>query len=313
MNTNNKKSFPIKFRSEVFLWTAVGVAAFVFGFYFYNFHGKLITTTNGEWGTFGDFIGGTLNPFFSFLSFIALLTTINLQRKELKASRKELKASTKQLKRTANAQEMAQKALDKQLQTQSKQQFENTFFSLLDQHNQILEANEEKFRSIYTEVLSASGTYGLDHSKKNLQSHNQKCGHYFRVLYQLLKFIATNHPGSVISEDFSKAEIQNSPVPSNEKMYSNIVRAFLDYKLTQLLAINCYCDTDDNTNLKFKLVVERYALLEHMPFTYVGAEYFPDVMLKTREHYDDRAFGNSEFVKTLPSYLTRSNSDQSPV
>lgn len=40
----------------------------------------------GLMGTFGDFIGGTLNPILTFLTFICLLITISLQRKELKKS-----------------------------------------------------------------------------------------------------------------------------------------------------------------------------------------------------------------------------------
>ena len=42
-----------------------------------------------QWGAFGDFMGGTLNPIFAFLSFICLLMTIVLQNTELKETRKE--------------------------------------------------------------------------------------------------------------------------------------------------------------------------------------------------------------------------------
>ncbi|HCU84862.1 putative phage abortive infection protein [Methylophilus sp. UBA6697] len=296
MNANNKNSFLLKFQSEVFFWIAVGVAAFVFGFYFYNFHGDLITTTNGEWGTFGDFVGGTLNPFFSFLSFIALLTTINLQRKELKASRKELKASTKQLKRTANAQEMAQDALAKQLETQSKQQFENTFFSLLDQHNKLLEFHQNDIARALHNIVIARRYPTLSSAKTDLTTYNASIGQYFRVLYQLLKLIANSIPNSNIYPDFSVDSIKESAFAPDEKMYSNIVRSFLNYDVTQLLAINCYCSSDQDTYFKFKLLIERYAFLEHMPFGVTGYAKYAETLTETKNHYDPKAFGNSQFI-----------------
>lgn len=40
-------------------------------------------------GPFGDFFGGMLNPTLTFLMFMGLLSTINLQQKELSLTRKE--------------------------------------------------------------------------------------------------------------------------------------------------------------------------------------------------------------------------------
>ncbi|MCO7252133.1 hypothetical protein [Pseudoalteromonas sp. Ps84H-4] len=42
-----------------------------------------------QWGAFGDFMGGVLNPIFAFLSFLCLLIAIVLQNLELKETRKE--------------------------------------------------------------------------------------------------------------------------------------------------------------------------------------------------------------------------------
>jgi uncharacterized membrane protein len=39
------------------------------------------------WGTFGDYIGGVLNPIFSFLAFIGVLLTVLLQAKQLDIAR----------------------------------------------------------------------------------------------------------------------------------------------------------------------------------------------------------------------------------
>lgn len=74
------------------LTTASMTIAIVFGLYFTNFSGGL-SNKNDVWGTFGDFIGGTLNPILSFFALIALLLTIILQSRELEATREELKRS----------------------------------------------------------------------------------------------------------------------------------------------------------------------------------------------------------------------------
>ncbi|QFY43421.1 hypothetical protein F6R98_13005 [Candidatus Methylospira mobilis] len=64
----------------------------VFGIYFYAFHSPL-NHESSAWGDFGDFIGGTLSPILTFVSIIALVHTIELQRQQLQIARKELKNS----------------------------------------------------------------------------------------------------------------------------------------------------------------------------------------------------------------------------
>jgi uncharacterized membrane protein len=72
--------------------------------YFLNFHGSL-SSEHAVWGTFGDFMGGVLNPTLSFLALIALLSTLYLQSEELKISRADAIESRKELSRSAEAQE----------------------------------------------------------------------------------------------------------------------------------------------------------------------------------------------------------------
>jgi len=106
---------------------AIIAIVFVFTVYFLNFNNGF-SDDQGVWGTFGDFMGGTLNPILSFLSLIALLSTIVLQQKELGLSRTELKYTRDELERSANAQVATQTILDEQSDTMARQQFESTFF-----------------------------------------------------------------------------------------------------------------------------------------------------------------------------------------
>ena len=53
----------------------------VFGLYFFTFSGEL--GTQEMFAQFGDFIGGLLNPIFSFLTIVLLIGSLFLQRQEL--------------------------------------------------------------------------------------------------------------------------------------------------------------------------------------------------------------------------------------
>ena len=63
-------------------------------------------------GALGDYFGGLLNPIFAFLSFMGVLWTLKMSREELAATRG---------------------VMDAQLKTQSLQQFDSLFFSLLSE------------------------------------------------------------------------------------------------------------------------------------------------------------------------------------
>jgi hypothetical protein len=273
---------------------AIGLVGLVLTFYLMEFNNGF-SSENSDWGTFGDFVGGTLNPILSFLSLTALLLTIVLQSKELESTRKELE-------RSASAQEKTEAVLSKQSETQSKQQFENTFFSLLDQHNKALEKistptgiyNEGRSDLDIVRLSVFSGNHkNLQDAKNALEKQNGVCGHYFRVLYQVLKFIATNVPDGSIGPTFNQDEITSSNLAPSEKMYSNIVRSFLSYDATQLLAVNCYCADRHDTYWNFKLLIERYSFLEHMPFKIKEQDH--ELLISTKDFYSTNAFGRTQF------------------
>jgi len=81
-------------------------------------------------GTFGDMFG-VVNALFSGLAFAGLIYTILLQREELKAQRQELQLNREELRLTRD--EFA-----KQSETFTKDQFENTFFALIELHEVII-------------------------------------------------------------------------------------------------------------------------------------------------------------------------------
>lgn len=76
---------PVKIAAIV---SAVLVLA-VAGSYALRF-GPKVSNDTGAWGQFGDFVGGTLNPVFAMLAFLALLWSIALQADEFERASSHL-------------------------------------------------------------------------------------------------------------------------------------------------------------------------------------------------------------------------------
>jgi Putative phage abortive infection protein len=196
-------------------WVAVVLALLAIGVYIYGI--RLDSTA--KIGTFGDFVGGTLNPVFAFISFLALLYTINIQLKELALSRQELRLTREELSKSADA-------LQSQNETSKRQRFENTLFSMIGVLNQIVvdmdigglnntKSGRDCFNVFFTqlEALYSQRGYHISmgdspaliekrkqHSKSRLNtaydkfylSTHTELGHYFRVLFNIFRYIDRN-------------------------------------------------------------------------------------------------------------------------
>ncbi|MBS7596893.1 hypothetical protein [Pseudomonas sp. RC2C2] len=99
---------------RIYIGLCIGTCLFfgLMGLYFWQFHGAL-STDQGRWGEFGDFLGGTLNPFLGLVSVILLALTLREQRRILAESKQQ--TILEELQRLiANASER----LDEHLRTQ---------------------------------------------------------------------------------------------------------------------------------------------------------------------------------------------------
>jgi large-conductance mechanosensitive channel len=88
------------------LLTLISVVLIVAVFYFVNFNSHLLkdhawwnvyqnlSKDTGTWGTFGDYVGGILNPIIAAFAFYLIAKTYELQKKELEATRNLLEIST---------------------------------------------------------------------------------------------------------------------------------------------------------------------------------------------------------------------------
>lgn len=281
-----------------------------------------------DWGAFGDYIGGALSPILAFASFMALLYTIRLQSEELKATREELA-------RSAKAQENSEKALAEQSQIFHQQQFESTFFTLLNEINVLVKDVKQSFD---TEWISTASDFqniknyrqrefciALNYFKsKHLE---QECHYAYYIEYrdenfdlnqkevnenikQIQLWIDSQIDGfqkfSLLTYQILKLINQSSS--DNKKQYANLLRTCIPFQLLQLLYINIY-RPDTEYFQKYKKLLEKFAFLEHMPFSfYDGARYSTigngnRILFYLIDIYEESAFGDSEYIKQLNQYL----------
>lgn len=203
-----------------------------------------------EPGQFGDFIGGTLNPILTFLTFVGLLITIVLQQSELKDTRIELSRSAD--------------ALQAQVDSISLQNFESTFFQLLALYNSIVAdmATHELGKSyrargcfrVFTDRLrQAYDRNGTPNEVDRIRSayqdfwkdNQQDLGHYYRCIYNIVRFIN---------------EIHTEKKALNITRYIRIFRSQLsDYEITMLFYNGLSMPGE-----KSKIFIERYAMLNNV-------------------------------------------------
>lgn len=175
----------------------------IFSLYLFRFGYQGFSNDQEVWAQFGDYFGGTLNPIFAFLAFIALLITIKLQNEALQTSKDELKASREELEKSRKAQEEQSKSLQLQNQATKLQMFENTFFELLRQHNDVINKfsngkfNGDEAISSHLEIFNNQRKKSKDSNPENLKElfnhlKNRKSFKFFRTLLSVLILIDKN-------------------------------------------------------------------------------------------------------------------------
>lgn len=102
-------------------------------------------------GPAGDLLGGSTLPFFNIASILLILATIAIQREELTLTRDELKLTRDEFKEQNN--------------TLSIQRFENTFFQMVNLHNNITSSLEFSFTRNGKETGKAVISTALKHLK----------------------------------------------------------------------------------------------------------------------------------------------------
>jgi len=221
-------------------------------------------------GLFGDQFGA-VNALFSGLAFAGLIFTIVLQKKELALQREELTQTREELKGQ-------KEQLEEQNKTLKIQRFENTFFNMLSQFQEVVsgitytqdsggKTKVYKGRELFYEgfenlevKIREEGLFVENAKFDSLRECIEKEGlqgyasvemptyfdHYFRLLYRMLKFVETT---DLIEKDKEKYE------------YTSMIRAILSrYELVWLY----YNGLSVYGNKKLKPLIEKFCMLKNL-------------------------------------------------
>lgn len=92
-------------RSKIFAFFLIVAvpATYLTWFYFINRQG--FSTDSSMWGTFGDFVGGLLNPLIALLAFYWLTQSVLIQKTELSETQNVLRETEKAQREQALTQE----------------------------------------------------------------------------------------------------------------------------------------------------------------------------------------------------------------
>lgn len=227
-------------------------------------------------GTFGDQFGA-VNALFSGLAFAGLIYTIILQRRDLELQRNDLRLQREELALTRQEMEDQTAEFEKQNETLRIQRFENTFFNMLSQFQEVVNnlsvtarvgmeyvdlSGREVFpvlfknATVYVDIPKGERTRqtfrGMKHAIEKLglegYMHSEvptQFDHYFRLLYRILKFVRTSPLITQFEDEYE---------------YTSILRATLSrYELVWL-----YYNGLTYGHNKLKPLIERYAMLKNL-------------------------------------------------
>lgn len=243
----------IAFKTLVGVTLAVAIAVTTTIIWFLTVDWPTDAAKTAEFGQRGDFFGGFVNPFLTFIAFIGFLYTVMLQRQEIKDGREQaVKASA---------------LADEQNVSVREQNYQAAFFQMLGAHNDIVNSirvedpardnsivtGRGAFRTIYSamrrvyrdkkkQYKNTNDSRVLAHSYETVyRKYQYELGHYFRSLYNTI----------ILLEDG----------PSSEK-YIKLLRAQLSNQELLILFYNCAISPHGE---RFKALAERHEIFNNLP------------------------------------------------
>lgn len=256
------------------LWTTVILVAVFFVvflfLYFYQFHGKLGGVET--FAQFGDYLGGTVGTITAIAVFIATVMIIFLQKKELQATRDELEKSR-------TAQELQAKLFQQQ-------QFETTFFTLLDKMN-ACKTDED------LTPLNRLGLKDETNEEYVLEDLTQ--------FYLILRLIYQNI--EKYGEEYRKEYRKYNKKQEITAKYNDIVKSYLDKRtLYKIFADDRLIDNSVQVESKniyhdIKYFIETYSLFEYLSIS-DSLETF-DIDKYQLSYYKISAFKGNDYLTLL--------------
>jgi hypothetical protein len=251
------------------VWLTYGIAAYT------------MPETLEKSGQTGDMFGG-ITALFSGLAFAGLVFTLFVQKKELQYQREELGHLVEEQRQTKGHLKDQATHLKSQSDFIERQIFENSFFQLLSTYSQFVSQISTKEHSgadalevICGRVRPTSHFMGekpeqgsilvIDFYEDSFEYHKNDLAPYFRLIYNLLKFL-------------DQSNIQN------KAFYSNLLRAMLNSSELTLLSLNC---ASAHGVEKMAPLVKKFNFLKHFDdFSLFGDQAYDHSMMEFYHDWD---------------------------
>ncbi len=213
-----------------------------------------------RWGSFGDYLGGVLSPLLSFFTLMAMLITINLQVKELRATRAELS-------RSAAAQEQTERAITAQLNTLEAQRFDSVFFSLIEHHSKVASylRDDKDYRELTRNWVNdlhlsiKENGYQIKLVQEALAKLPMRYQVYSDSICQILKFLEARTPDRRPADS---SEMVRANAGSEELMYADIFKSMQDSNSLYIFAMYCLAGSERYPGCKD--LARRYAFFSNL-------------------------------------------------
>lgn len=246
---------------------SIGAIIIIFVIFLWNrsFFDFSTTVDEGLLGTLGDLIGGFLGSIWALVGVVLFYKALTSQQEDFRTNKKaltkqieSLEMQTKEFSLQRNELELTRNVFLEQSKTLKKQQFESTFFSMIQMYSEniaILNTSRKKDYFVEFSELIASKNIVDDNPINNhndaLETYNEfffqkkdEVSHYFRIVYRILRFI------------------DSSMMSDKEKIfYAKILRSQFSEK--ELLIL--YYNSHTIFGRKFIPLALRYNLFKHLP------------------------------------------------
>lgn len=196
MNENNKKEENGWFRAGIIAVVLAVTLPFII---MWLSSSSFSVRELGLLGPVGDFYGGSTIGLLSIASIFFIIHTIKIQSQELSLQREELSLTRGELEKTREEHAMANKTMEKQ-------QFETTFFNMInllgdivgDMAVQGFHKEEVKGKLSFSQLYVRFTPYMRNANSKedaiskyemNYPDYEDILGHYYRHIYGILKFL----------------------------------------------------------------------------------------------------------------------------
>lgn len=288
----------------------VGIVAIAL--YRAHFPGDFVVDDQGKWGTFGDFIGGVLNPIVGVVTLVLLVRTLLSQKKAIQLQSEELRLQRKELALQRAETAKSTQALDDQYEAIVQQNVEQSLFAWLGNYRDLMrettstvdDLREYQGRRLGIEIvrrlsfahLSTTrtpycGWNGLTAENWRRSLARARLGmEKDRVAYSKMMADAIRHYAKmIVSSDFDAIHrtlyrliqwIDKSTLPNKTKWhYVAIIRAQLSRSELVLLLINSIVKDGE----KFAPLINKFALfdnlnMDHDPLLCASRDGFPYFM-----------------------------------